>query len=234
MNLLRHRPLVQSVFVGCAVLSLLFSISSSANELNDPRHMEEIIVKGERIVIDTRVAFEKLTDANAKGARLYKHKEYKEALPFLLQGARVGFKMSQARLGTIYLFGLGDVERDVEQGIGWLGVASEPRTSPEIRNLWLKVEAQIPENFRPHTQSLVESYRDMYGVNATGTKCEMVPNTKSFVSRLECSLSDELFQFASVDEKLSIACFTQILPSGCPIQGFGLDEYVDLGIYEPM
>ncbi|MCY4096459.1 MAG: hypothetical protein OXG05_15220 [Gammaproteobacteria bacterium] len=234
MKLIRNRSRTYWRLVGCATLCLLIGTSSSAREANDQRHMEEIVVKGERIVIDTRIAFERLTDSNAKGARLYKHRKYKEALPYLLHGAQVGFKMSQARLGTIYLYGLGGVERNVEKGIGWLGVASEPRTSPEIRNMWRKVDAQIPTNYRAHASSLVDKYREMYGVNATGTTCEMVPNTKSFVSRLECSLSDELFRFASAEEKLSIACFTELLPSACPIQGYGLDEYVDLEIYEPM
>lgn len=234
MKFLRNRTRPYALLVGSAMLCLVVGTSSSAREANDERHMEEIIVKGERIVIDTRIAFERLTESNAKGARLYKHKKYKEALPYLLHGAQVGFKMSQARLGTIYLYGLGGVERDVEKGIGWLGVASEPRTSPEIRNMWRKVDAQIPENYRPHALSIIDTYREKYGVNATGTACEMVPNTKSFVSRLECSLNDELFRFASDEEKHAIACFTELLPTGCPIQGYGLDAFVDLAIYEPM
>lgn len=187
-------------------------------------HIEELIVTGERFEIDTSLAFERLTVANDKGARLYKNGKYREALPYLLVGARTGFKMSQARVGTIYLKGLGNVPKNVEKGLGWLGVASQPTTAPEIRRVWKQIMASVPEHQLPLVDEIVADYVDKYGIEATGTKCRMKSNTKSFIARLDCDLSDELLKFASVEQKQMITCVTSWDPYRCV--GVGNFEHV--------
>ena len=181
--------------------------SDSIQSTTDAR-VEEIVVKGERFKIDTNIAFENLTRSNGEGAKLYKQGRYREALPYLLVGAKTGFKMSQARVGAIYLQGLGDVPKDVRQGLGWLGVASEPMTSPRIRNAWKQVLRNVPKNRLAEVEAIVESYREMYGTQATGTRCEMTTNTKSYISQLECTLDDELFKFATANQINMIGCFS--------------------------
>ena len=166
--------------------------------------VEEVVVKGERFKIDTEIAFQNLTRSNGEGAKLYKQGRYREALPYLLVGAKTGFKMSQARVGAIYLQGLGEVPKDVRQGLGWLGVASEPMTSPGIRNAWKQVIRSVPKDRMPE----VETYRELYGTSATGTRCEMTSNTKSIISQLECTLDDELFKFATANQINMIGCFS--------------------------
>ena len=168
--------------------------------------MEEVIVQGEKFSIETYDGFINLTQANLKGARLYKERKYREAIPYLLTGARLGFKMSQARLGTIYLYGLGEVKRDLTQGFGWLGVASESLTSPTIVNRWRKLVRDLPEEHSDWLHEVVSDYRQKYGANATGTQCEMKGNTKSFISRLECTVADEWHRFVSDDVKVAIGC----------------------------
>ncbi len=59
--------------------------------------MEEVVVDVEKYTIETYDGSVNLNEGNRKGARLYKEGRYGEAIPYLLTGARVGFKMSQAR-----------------------------------------------------------------------------------------------------------------------------------------
>lgn len=168
--------------------------------------MEEVIVEGEKFTIETYDGFINLNEANRKGARLYKQGRYREAIPYLLTGARVGFKMSQARLGAIYLYGLGEVDKDLESGFGWLGVASESPSSPTIVNSWRRIVKEIPEEHMEWINSVVMEFRRKYGTNATGTECEMEPSTRSLISRLECTLSDEWHRYSSDGVKVAVGC----------------------------
>ena len=122
----------------------------------------------------------------AEGKRLFSQKQIKEALPYLLNAAEHGFKDSQARVGYIYIEGLGDVERDAEQGVGWLGVASTGRTSPAIRNYFNDIWKRIPEHYVPYFEEVVEEYRVKYGEQATGVVCELHRPVRSFVKELGC------------------------------------------------
>ena len=196
------------VFVTLLLVYVSYASDSESVQLAAQEDVEEIVVKGERFKIDTEIAFQNLTRSNGEGAKLYKQGKYREALPYLLVGAKTGFKMSQARVGAIYLQGLGDVPKDVRRGLGWLGVASEPMTSPVIRNTWKQVLRNIPKNRMPEVEAIVETYREMYGTLATGTRCEMTSNTKSYISQLECTLDDELFKFATANQINMIGCFS--------------------------
>ena len=53
-----------------------------------------------------------------EGKALFARKQINEAFPLLLDTAQLGFKGSQARVGHIYLAGLGDIEQDTVQGVG--------------------------------------------------------------------------------------------------------------------
>lgn len=192
--------------------------------------VEEVLVFGERFEIDTTIAFDRLTESNSRGAKLYKQGKYKEALPYLLVGAKTGFKMSQARVGAIYLGGLGEVEKDVRKGIGWLGVASEPITAPEIRNTWKRVLGNVAEGSKSEVAKIVAEYVALYGRRVTGTECEMTSNTKSLVASLECTLDDEFHRFASDQQKALVGCFSG-LPHLCEVVGFNhLAEAIRVGL----
>lgn len=111
----------------------------------DEQVVEEVIVTAEPIDIEVATEDEVLLfyDAHKKGADLYKRRKYDEAKPYLLVTAKMGFKMSQARLGHIYLMGLGSTPKDAVKAIGWFGVAAEPTTTPGIRNQYRKLLKQI-------------------------------------------------------------------------------------------
>lgn len=191
----------------CSQIAFAQSETRPSSEEDD---VEEVLVLGERFEIDTTIAFDRLTESNSRGAKLYKQGKYKEALPYLLVGAKTGFKMSQARAGAIYLGGLGGVQKDVRKGIGWLGVASEPITAPEIRNKWKHVLKNVSEHRKGEVAKIVAEYVALYGSKVTGTECEMTSNTKSLVARLECTLDDEFYRFASEDQKALVGCFSGV------------------------
>ena len=210
---------------------MLMYLSTAADDesstVSSRDNVEEVVVTGETFEIDTTVAFERLTESNGKGAKLYKQGKYKEALPYLLVGAKTGFKMSQARVGAIYLGGLGGVQKDFRKGVGWLGVASEPITAPEIRNTWKRVLKNVPSSNKDEVTAIVAAYVSLYGSGATGTECEMTANTKSFISSLECTLDDEFYLFASDQHKALVGCFSGVRHL-CRTAGFNHLAELDL------
>lgn len=121
-----------------------------------------------------------------EGKRLFALNQYDEAFPYLIDTAERGFKDSQARVGQIYLQGLGEKEPDPRQGVGWLGVASEGRTSPGIRNYFNDVWRRIPETHVAYFEEVVEEYRSRYGEGATGVVCDLNRPLRSFVKELTC------------------------------------------------
>ena len=122
----------------------------------------------------------------AKGKRLFALDQIDEAFPYLLDTAQRGFKDSQARVGHIYLQGLGDIEMDATQGVGWLGAASSGSTSPGIRNYFNDIWKRIPETHVAYFEEVVEDYRSRYGEEATGVVCDLNRPLRSFVKELHC------------------------------------------------
>ena len=122
----------------------------------------------------------------AKGKRLYALDQIDEAFPYLLDTAQRGFKDSQARVGHIYLQGLGEIEMDATQGVGWLGAASSGSTSPGIRNYFNDIWKRIPETHVAYFEEVVEDYRSRYGEAATGVVCDLNRPLRSFVKELHC------------------------------------------------
>ena len=208
--LIRQNYYYLAIGLACLLLTGIVNAETDEDKVRTDSDVEEVIVIGERFEIDTTFAFDRLTESNSRGASLYKQGKYKEALPYLLVGAKTGFKMSQARVGAIYLGGLGGVAKDYRRGIGWLGVASEPITAPEIRNIWKSVLNSVQTSSKDEVASIVAEYVSKYGRRATGTECEMTSNTKPLVARLECTLDDEFYRFASEEQKALVGCFSGV------------------------
>lgn len=146
-------------------------------------------------------------NANARGGQLYKMRRYDDAKPFLEVGAQLGFKMSQARLGAIYAYGLGTTERDAVKGITWIGVAAEPRTDPAISKQYRELLRQVPESAIPRIEALVAAERAKYGSSATGTKCQMIRSAGSHMSWLNCEVKD-VYRFRSAADNYNL-CLIQ-------------------------
>ena len=171
--------------------------------------MEEVVVEGQLPDIDDMNKFEvtHYYNANARGGQLYKMRRYDDAKPFLEIGAQLGFKMSQARLGAIYAYGLGSTETDAVKGITWIGVAAEPRTDPTISKEYRDLLKQVPENAIPRIEALVAEGRAKYGSGATGTKCQMIRSAGSHMSWLNCEVKD-IYRFRSAADNYDL-CLIQ-------------------------
>ena len=164
--------------------------------------IEEIVVEGQILDIDAMNEFEvkHYYNANARGGQLYKMRRYDEAKPYLAVGAKLGFKMSQARLGAIYAYGLGSTERDAVKGITWIGVAAEHRTDPALSKQYRTLLRQIPASEIPKIEALVAEERAMYGSSATGTKCQMIRSVGTHMATLSCEVKD-VYKFRSAADR---------------------------------
>ena len=158
------------------------SYAAEAEESGLPLEVMTVIEDRIQTLEDRRRIYRDL----AKGKRLYALDQIDEAFPYLLDTAQRGFKDSQARVGHIYLQGLGDIEEDTTQGVGWLGVASTGQTSPGIRNYFNDIWKRIPETHVAYFESVVEDYRSRYGEEATGVVCDLNRPLRSFVKELHC------------------------------------------------
>lgn len=158
------------------------SYVAEAEESGLPLEVMTVIEERIQTLEDRRRIYRDL----AKGKRLYALDQIDEAFPYLLDTAQRGFKDSQARVGHIYLQGLGDIEMDATQGVGWLGAASSGSTSPGIRNYFNDIWKRIPETHVAYFEEVVEDYRSRYGEEATGVVCDLSRPLRSFVKEMHC------------------------------------------------
>lgn len=155
------------------------------------RPVEVVEVVGERPVLneaDRRRIYKEL----ATGHRLYADKKIKEAFPYLLNTAERGFKPSQVKVSHIYAYGLGEVERDTSQAVGWLGVAAADKSSRRIKSYFNTIWQRIPEQHVPYFEEVVEEFKGKYGERRTGVVCQMVRPTHSHIKRLGCFFKEDL------------------------------------------
>lgn len=141
-------------------------------------------------------------EAASRGAELYREKRYKEALPFLVIAAKRGFKWAQASAADIYLHGRGGVSVDLESGIGWLGVAAQPRTTNSIMEFYKESRALLPERYTPEAvDQIVSNYRSEYGNLTHRVACRHQPIDPGWsmrIKNLRCHFIDEATQCREV------------------------------------
>ena len=160
---------------------------------DDSTEPEEVIVVGEPDDPFKPHNFEYMQstyDARGRGSCLYRRGDYAESFPYLLAAAKRGFKHAQARVSFLYQQGLGTA-RDAEASIGWLSVAAMGTTHPEIRNRFLEVWRQVPEQQRPYYQDVVNDYRAKYASERHRVACDFAAKAGSHISSLTCRFADE-------------------------------------------
>lgn len=162
-----------------------------SEESTDPGSLEDLVVTGVREEVLHAFQFDDFHEVNRSGEHYYLTRQYKRAFPYLLASAKRGFKMAQARLGFIYLNGLGGVEKSIPTGIGWLGVAAEPRSDPEIKNYFRKIMRKIPKRLKSQVEEVVEAFVEKYGSDATGMSCIHTRIAGSHISKLTCNFKKE-------------------------------------------
>lgn len=129
--------------------------------------------------------------AQTQGRQLYRAEKYKEAIPYLEFAAQRGFKQAQVRLGEIYVKGLGGVEPDLVQGVGWLGVAASGESAPEIRRLYESVRESIPAQHNDTIEKVVQQYTSNFDGSRTRVVCEMVQRAGTHRKMMRCRYLDE-------------------------------------------
>lgn len=191
------------------------SVEEDDNDGVDEADADEVmVVTGEATPGEAPVMMREVYNANGRGAWLYRNGQYKEAFPYLLEAAESGFKLAQARVSYIYQQGLGDVPRDADAAIGWLGVAATPTTTPEIRNYFHRVLENFPPEYRPRIDEIVAEYRQTYGTDATRVDCENVRVAGTFISRLKCDFRDAPRFRDALDSDEEVPQFVPPIESG--------------------
>ena len=166
--------------------------SGTVRRIESDGRVEEVFVTGERITDLTLEERREIYRQLSQGRSLYSKNDYKRAFPLLLKTAEHGFKDAQARLGYIYLRGLGEVPRNDSTAIGWLGVAASGNSAPDIQNYFNDMWSRVPERYVPYLEEVVEEYESKYGEDATGVTCTMRRPAGSHLKQLSCYFERDL------------------------------------------
>lgn len=155
---------------------------------------EEVVVEAPPLETDAEAIANRMLDthlSNERGRQLYLQHRYAEAVPHLLAAAKRGFKMSQARLGEIYVLGLDGVPQDIAAGMGWLGVAASGTTMPSIRGRFSELRSNVPPAFQPRLDEVVAAFTAKYGTEATDVTCTRDKLLGTHATKLYCYFGDE-------------------------------------------
>ena len=174
-------------------------------------YVEEMVVTApvvrapapERGQIPSGAFISEVYEAANRGSQLYREKRYKAALPFLVVAAKRGFKWAQASTADIYLHGRGGVPADLETGIGWLGVAAQPKSTNSIVRYYRETRDLMPERFTEDAlDAIVADYRARYGNQGHRVACRLDSdpgNAWSFnFKTLRCHFIDEATQCQNI------------------------------------
>lgn len=136
--------------------------------------IEEVYVEGVRIEPESMAIheMEAIYQRKQSAARNFKIGKYEEAFPKLLQLARLCFKDAQARVGFIYLHGLGGQQKSNLKALGWLGVASQGETRPQYRNIFNQLLSEVPDPQQQLVATTVANYRDRCDSEKLGGRCK--------------------------------------------------------------
>ncbi|MCY3884744.1 MAG: hypothetical protein OXG24_07455 [Gammaproteobacteria bacterium] len=199
-----------------------FSSANNADTADLESSLEEVVVKGVQEEVLHAFQFDDFHEVNRTGEHYYLTRQYKKAFPYLLASAKRGFKMAQARLGYIYLSGLGGVKKSVPTAIGWIGVAAEPRSDPQIKNYFRRIMKAIPDHLKDEIREIVDAFIEKYGTDATGMSCIHTRVAGTHISQLTCNFKNE---FALRDAMLQEWMSTAFAETSGPF-GTGIDTFV--------
>ena len=170
------------------------SIPQRASEYR-AQDMEEVIVEGERIDPASMdfLELEQIYRQKASASRNFKIGKYEEAFPELLQLAKLGFKDAQARVGFLFLHGLGGQQRSNLKALGWLGVASQGTTRPQYRNIFNQMMSEVPESQQSLVAFVVADYREKFDSEKLGIECWH--SNVNHIRQFTCRYHDEMHKY---------------------------------------
>lgn len=193
----RHKQLVMLIASFIVALSISISAERVTNEIiyDDEGNiqLEKMTIIGEKT--DQPLTHQEMLQAyedHKEGNRLFDQKKYREAYPYLLSAAKVGFKDSQARLGFILLHGLGDVRAHHSRAIGWFSAAATGKTRPVVKRYYEMLMDSVPESKLAAIQQVVDGYQETYGRSDPVVTCSKERMTRSHIKRLRCFFTDTM------------------------------------------
>ena len=157
--------------------------------------MEEVIVEGERIDPASMdyLELEQIYRQKESASRNFKIGKYEEAFPGLLRLAKLGFKDAQARVGFLFLHGLGGQQKSNLKALGWLGVASQGTTRPQYRNIFNQMMSEVPEQQQSLVAFVVADYREKFNSENLGIECWH--SNVNHVRQFTCRYHDEMHKY---------------------------------------
>ena len=167
----------------------------------DPDDVEEMVVSAERLPVPSLVEMRDTYQAQGQGVKHFRRRDYARAYPHLLAAAKRGFKTAQARLGYIYLHGLGGIPYDPVRGIGWLSVAASPETLPWIRRYSKRIWKVVPARYVAELEVVAGRYIAKYGRGATGVSCNRNRAAGTHLTSLTCLFDEESMHETSMDRE---------------------------------
>ena len=163
-------------------------------------YVDELIVTGERldpVELDI-LQMDRMYGHKITAARQFIHGNYEEAFPTLLHLAKHGFVDAQARVGFIYLHGLGGQPKSNLKALGWLGVATSGDTRPQYRVYLNRLLAEVPEAQRALVTDTIEEYTGKYNHADKGISCFRGADLTAFTCRYEAEMQRKFDYMAMV------------------------------------
>lgn len=108
-----------------------------------------------------------------------------EAFPELLRFAKYGEKFAQFAVGGLMLSGDG-TEQDAVEGLAWMELATEQRTSVWLSTL-NSIMSQLTEEQRQLVHTRADELRALHGVDVQNMSCRMVKETGSNIRNHVCA-----------------------------------------------
>ena len=200
------------VCAAIAVLAVTTAIAQADPELPDNTvalatsersyeidNIEEVYVEGVHIEPESMAIheMEAIYQRKQSAARSFKIGNYEEAFPTLLQLARLGFKDAQARVGFIYMHGLGGQPKSNLKALGWLGVAAQGETRPQYRNIFTQMMSEVPGPQQQLVATTVADYRDRFDSEKLGVQCmrSRTGHLDKFTCRWEAEMAKQQDRF---------------------------------------
>ena len=187
--------------------------AASERATSGREYVDELVVTGERldpVELDI-LQMDRMYGHKITAARQFIHGNYEEAFPTLLHLAKHGFVDAQARVGFIYLHGLGGQPKSNLKALGWLGVATSGDTRPQYRVYLNRLLPEVPEAQRSLVADTIAEYTAKYNHKDKGLSCFRGADVTSFTCRYEVEMQRKY-------DNLAMLCMAR--DPSCPIPQF--------------
>ena len=121
----------------------------------------------------------------SKAVRDYRQKNYREAFQRFSELSQFGLKEAQTMLGVMYLKGE-YVEKSIERGLLWLGVAKEGGQEKKAAESFNYVYAQLSVEHKANIDKKLIEHIQKFGAEAQSVNCKRVSEAGSNITPIKC------------------------------------------------